>query len=185
MKKLLLILLVLISVSSCKIYTYPPKPEIKSLLAVTSQGDTIQVSTDYLQREFEVNPGRYSNWRFNWDNNWYYGYGWYNYYDPYWMYRIPYRNRIIVQPRPKVSTPRYVPRHFDNRPSPPIRREPVVPPSRGRSNVQPRQPQVQQPKQSQGPRQVPQQSPRVQPKPQPNRGAGNVRTPNVVKTHDF
>ena len=141
MRKLFLMLILLVSISSCKIYTYPPQPEIKSILAVTSQGDTIQVSTDYLQREFETNPGKYSNWRFNWNYNWYYGYGWYNYYDPYWMYRIPYQNRITIQPRPRVSTPRYIPRHFDNRPETPLR-TPQTQPNRGRSNndvrVQPR-----------------------------------------------
>ena len=138
MRKIFIILSITLLVSSCKIYTYPPQPEIKSLLAITSQGDTIQVSTDYLQREFSNNPGQYSNWRFNWDYNWYYGNAWFYNYDPFWVYRIPYQNRVRIQPRPNVSTPRYVPRHFDNRSNPPIRREPQIQPNRGRSNVQPR-----------------------------------------------
>ena len=172
MKKILVILSVIVLLSSCKIYTYPPQPEIKSVLAVTSKGDTIQVSTDYLQREFNQNPGNYSNWRFNWNNSWYFGYGWFNYYDPYWMYRIPYQNRIIVQPRPRVSKPKYIPRHFDNRPNPPIRREQVIPPSRGRNNQQPRQPQ--QPPRVQVPRQQPPrvQQPRQQPPQRPQTRGG-------------
>ena len=173
MKKLLIILLILVSVSSCKIYHTQRQPQIQSFLAITSAGDTIQVSPEYLRHQFNQNPGNYSNWRFYWDNNWYYGNGWFNYYDPYWMYRIPYQNRIIIQPRPKVSTPRYVPRHFDNRPNPPIRREPQVQPNRGRSNVQPR---VQQ----QPPSRI-QQQPRTPQRTQPQRQVPPTRNGNSTQ----
>jgi len=170
MKQLLIILLILVSVSSCKIYHTQREPQIQSFLAITSQGDTIQVSSEYLRTEFNQNPYNYSNWRFYWDNNWYYGNGWFNYYDPYWIYRIPYQNRIIIQPRPRVSTPRYVPRHFDNRPNPPIRREPQVQPNRGRTNVQPR---VQQ----QPPSRI-QQQPRTPQRTQPQRQVPPTRNGN-------
>ena len=174
MKHIFILSAFLLAITSCVTQKTLREPEIVSVLAINSKGDTIQVSTDYLQREFNQNPYNYSNWRFYWDNNWYWGNGWFNYYDPYWMYRIPYQNRIIIQPRPKVSTPRYVPRHFDNRPNPPIIREPrrnnrqqVVPPNRGRSNVQPPQSY---------PKQQPQQRREVVP--QQRRGSVQQRIPN-------
>lgn len=169
MKGVLITLIVCCLLSSCVSYKqYSKEPDIVSVLAVTSKGDTIQLSTDYLRKEFESNSGNYSNWRFNWQNNWYYGYGWYNYYDPYWIYRIPYQNRIVI---PKQPQQRYIPRHFDNRPNPPIRREGiVVQPNRGRSNVQPPMRQPQQPKVQQPPMRQPQRN-------IPNRDLGGIRRP--------
>lgn len=147
MKGVLITIILCSLLSSCKIYTYPPQPEIRTLLAVTSKGDTIQVSTDYLRREFQSNPYTYSNWKFNWENNWYYGYGWYNYYDPYWIYRIRpnYYN-------PKIKTPVYrQPKTY--LPPPPPRqqspRTPQVQPNRGRSNQQPKSPQYNRPARTQ------------------------------------
>ena len=136
MKHLLIILLAL-SLTAC--VTYKPsvsRPEIVSILAIDSKGDTIQVSTDYLEREFRSNPTNYSNWRFYWDNSWYWGNGWFNNYNPYWnnpRWIYPQRPIIIQRPRVQTQQPRrtYVPRHFEPR-NP-------TPPSRGRSNVQPQQ----------------------------------------------
>ena len=143
MKNLLIILLLSVSLSSCKIYTYPQRPTIKSLLAVTSQGDTIQVSTYDLERRFLTNPGRYSNWRFNWNNNWYYGYGWFNYYDPFWLYRTPNQNRRFVQPSPrKWRTRTNIEERRSNINIVPRRSESATPRgsniNRGRSNTTPR-----------------------------------------------
>lgn len=157
MKHFVILILASLLLVGCVTYRQPARPQIVSVLAIDSKGDTIQVSTDYLEREFRNNPGNYSNWRFQWDNSWYYGYGWFNYYNPYWYNpRYYYPQRPIIIQRPRVSTPRvqpqprrnYVPRHF----------EPRTPetPNRGRSNVQPRQPQ--------------QNTPRVQPQqPRPTR----------------
>ena len=135
-----LILFGLILLTSCGSYRIQQRgPEITHVLAVTSKGDTIQVSTDYLQREFRTNPGTYSNWRFQWDNSWYYGYGWFNYYNPYFYNpRFYYPQRPIIIQRPKVVTPQ--PRTWRYRTNIDQRRSGSSPqPSRGRSNVQPRQ----------------------------------------------
>ena len=142
MKHFVILILASLLLVGCVTYRQPVRPQIVSVLAIDSKGDTIQVSTDYLEREFRNNPGNYSNWRFQWDNTWYWGNGWFNYYNPYFYNpRFYYPQRPIIIQRPRVSTPRvqpqprrnYVPRHF----------EPRTPqtPNRGRSNVQPRQPQ--------------------------------------------
>ena len=162
-----IILFMTLILSSCGSYmTQHKAPEIVSVLAINSKGDTIQVSTDYLEREFRTNPGTYSNWRFQWENSWYWGNGWFYYYNPYWYNpRYYYPQRPIIIQRPRVSKPRvqpqprrnYVPRHFEPRtPETPIR---------GRSNVQPWV--------------KPQQSPRVQPQqPRPTRPVTPSRNNN-------
>jgi hypothetical protein len=148
-----IILFMTLILSSCGSYiTQHRAPEIVSILAINSKGDTIQVSTDYLEREFRTNPGDYSNWRFQWENSWYWGNGWFNYYNPYWYNpRFYYPQRPIIIQRPRVSTPRVQPqsrRDYNPRSYQP--RTPQVQPNRGRSNVQPRQitPRVQQPTRS-------------------------------------
>ena len=148
-----IILFMTLILSSCGSYiTQHRAPEIVSILAINSNGDTIQVSTDYLEREFRTNPGDYSNWRFQWENSWYWGNGWFNYYNPYWYNpRFYYPQRPIIIQRPRVSTPRVQPqsrRDYNPRSYQP--RTPQVQPNRGRSNVQPRQitPRVQQPTRS-------------------------------------
>ena len=143
MKHFIISILAFLLLVGCVTYRQPVKPQIVSVLAINSNGDTIQVSTDYLEREFRTNPGNYSNWRFQWENSWYWGNGWFNYYNPYWYNpRFYYPQRPIIIQRPRVSTPRvqpqprrvYVPRHVEPRG--------VETPIRGRSNVQPRvQPQ--------------------------------------------
>ena len=139
MKNFVILILASILLVGCVTYRQPTRPQVISVLAITSEGDTIQVPTDYLEREFRTNPGTYSNWRFQWDNTWYWGNGWFYYYNPYWYnprYYYPQRPIIIQRPRvskPRVQSPRpnrtYIPRHF----------EPRTPetPDRGRSNVQP------------------------------------------------
>lgn len=147
MRYYILILLTLI-LTSCGSYTIVSnkQPEIKTLLAVTSAGDTIQVSTDYLYREFNQNPYNYSNWRFYWDNSWYWGNAWFYNYDPYWRYRVYRYNPYRVNPRIRVPNqntvplpPRYTPRRVEST-SPRGRRTPQVQPNRGRSNTQIRKP---------------------------------------------
>lgn len=166
MKHFVILILTSLLLVGCVTYRQPVRPQIVSVLAIDSKGDTIQVSTDYLEREFRTNPGNYSNWRFQWENSWYYGYGWFNYYNPYFYNpRYYYPQRPIIIQRPRVSTPRvqpqprrtYVPRHF----------EPRTPetPNRGRSSVQPRQSQ--------------QNTPRVQPQqPRPTRPVTPSRNNN-------
>jgi len=157
----IVLLLALITLNSCGTYYLqksPKKPEIKSLLAVTSEGDTIQVSTDDVLKQIKYNSGTYSNWQFYWDNSWYWGSGWYNLYDPYWRWRI-YRNNPLYnynwQPRvPRTQTPKLPPRYRPKR-NTPQRVEmngrrgstPNVQPNRGRSNQQ-RTPQYNRPTRS-------------------------------------
>ena len=148
MKSILILTIISFLLVGCVTYRQPTRPQIVSVLAINSNGDTIQVSTDYLEREFRTNPNNYSNWRFQWENSWYWGNGWFNYYNPYWYNpRFYYPRRpIIVQPESRRD---YNPRSYQPR-------TPQVQPNRGRSNVQPRQPQ--------------QNTPRVQPhQPRPTR----------------
>jgi hypothetical protein len=170
MKNILVLLISSLLLVGCVTYRQPARPQIVSVLAINSNGDTIQVSTDYLEREFRTNPGAYSNWRFQWENSWYWGNGWFNYYNPYWYNpRFYYPQRPIIIQRPRVSTPRvqpqpkrtYVPRHVEPRG--------VETPIRGRSNQT--QPRVQQPQ------------PRVQqPTRQPQRTQSPVRQQQRPKT---
>lgn len=133
MKKLLFILLVLLTVSSCKIYTYPQQ-EISHVLAVTKQGDTIQVPLRELQRD--LTPDYYNGYQFYWNNSWLYYNDWY--YNYFYRFQRPY----IPFRQPRIKTPKYQqPKNYPL-PSPP-RRTPQVQPNRGRSNnqvrIQPRQ----------------------------------------------
>ena len=138
----ILILFIFITLSSCGTYQIQTtkRPNIESVLAVTSEGDTIQVSTDYLLREFRDNSPQYNNWRFYWDNSWYWGNGWFNNYDPYWNWRIsryrPYRINPIIRV-PQRTTPT-LPLRYRNRTNTPNRVESNVRGRRGNtSNVQP------------------------------------------------
>ena len=152
----ILILLTLITLTSCgtyQLHSVRKQPEIKSVLAVTSEGDTIQVSTDYLTREFRYNSPQYNNWRFYWDNSWYWGNGWYNLYDPYWRLRInrfaPYR----VNPRIRVPQKVEVPQRYRPRTNTPQRVRSATPRgsniNRGRSNQPQRTPQINRPTRTQ------------------------------------
>lgn len=166
MKHFVILILTSLLLVGCVTYRQPVRPQIVSVLAIDSKGDTIQVSTDYLEREFRTNPGNYSNWRFQWENSWYWGYGWFNYYNPYFYNpRYYYPQRPIIIQRPRVSTPRVQPqpkRDYNPRSYQP--RTPQVQPNRGRSNVQPSQPQ---------------QTPRVQPQqPRPTRPVTPSRNNN-------
>ena len=114
--------------TSCGSYTYESyRPKIKSLLAITEEGDTVSVS----MREFERQ--KYDTYtRFNWNNQWYwnnwrydFNWGW----QPWWFaqpnrywwgnnlrytnpsrgYRTPSRPQTQPQRRPqrsRVATPR-------------------------------------------------------------------------------
>jgi len=121
LSRILLILIILLTVG-CGSYTHTSyRPKIKSLLAITEEGDTVSVS----MREFERQ--KYDTYtRFNYNNNWYwnnwrydFNWGW----QPWWFaqpnrywwgnnlrytnpsrgYRAPSRPKIQpkVQPRPR------------------------------------------------------------------------------------
>lgn len=133
------IILSVLLFTSCGSYRIETRqPQISHVLALTTEGDTIKVPIQELQRD--LTPDYYNGYRFYWNNSWWLYNDWYwNYYyqNPRWFY--PRTQIIIPRNRVKVSTPRYIPRHFDNRSETPLR-NPQVQPNRGRSN-QTRQPQ--------------------------------------------
>ncbi len=86
--KYIIILLSLLTIG-CGSYTYESyRPKIKSLLAITEEGDTVSVS----MREFERQ--KYDTYtRFNYNNNWYWNNWRYDFnwrWQPYW-YNQPNR----------------------------------------------------------------------------------------------
>lgn len=133
MRYIFIILSVLL-LSSCISYRVQTRqPELRTVLGVTTQGDTIQVPMDY----FEDRTPRYNYdleyffWRDSWwlynqrlNNRW-----WWDY-QPYWGNGF---NQIII-PR---QQPRYTPRRQSERRTPTR----VIQPNRGRSNQTPRKPQ--------------------------------------------
>lgn len=148
------IILSVILLTSCGSFRmYQTHPQISNVLAITAQGDTIQV----LQRN--LTPDYYSGYRFYWNNSWWMYNDWYwNYYQnvrwfyPRYQIREP-RNRVRVQ------TPRYTPQRQPTRSQKiirdgritnprvePQRRTPQVRPNRGRSNQTIRQPQYNRPR---------------------------------------
>lgn len=165
-KGVIFTVIVMILLCSCspRMYNFPK--DVTHVLAVNSQGDTVKVSVESIRKQ--IRSPYYSNWQFNYNDNWIPYSQWYSpfYTTPFFNWRYYNNPRpIIVVPNPKVSSPRYIPRHFDNRPNPPIRREI---PNRGRVNVPQQPPRVQQPRQ-------PQQSPRIQvPRQQPPQTRGGV-----------
>ena len=140
MRYLFVILSVLL-LSSCISYRVQTRqPELRTVLGVTTQGDTIQVPMDYFQdRTPRYNYDiEYFFWRDNW---WLYNQNLYNRwwwdYQPYWR---PRPNHIII--------PRYTPQRQPQRVTVPRqrqRRTPQVQPNRGRSNQTIRQPQYNRP----------------------------------------
>jgi len=155
-KGIIFTLIICFLLSSCGVYNIQTRyrqPEIKSVLAITSQGDTIQVPINDIRRQMDVNPGTYSNWRFYWNNSWYWGSGWYGLYDPYWYsrYGIYRYNPYRVNPRIRIPQKVEVPRRYrtPNRvqsATPRSSNTPRVQPNRGRSNQPTRTPQYNTPR---------------------------------------
>ena len=85
--------------SSCKIYTYPPQPEISHVLAVTKQGDTINVPIDQFKKN--ISPDYYNGYQFYWNNSWLYYNDWY--YNHFYRLQRPY----IQFSQPRIKTPKY------------------------------------------------------------------------------
>jgi hypothetical protein len=68
-------------------YTGNRQPE--SLLAVTSQGDTVQVPTYQFYTNYQERPTYYNDWRFYYRDTWYNPHSYYTTYYRYYWYR-PY-----------------------------------------------------------------------------------------------
>src|SRR6056300_880442 len=100
MRKLCVLALVFVSLTSCGTYTVA-RYEVENVLAVTKAGDTIQVPISEFKRQYNYNT--FSDWQFYYGNNsWYYWSDWrlryptyntwYNgWYRPYW-----YQNRYYT-----------------------------------------------------------------------------------------
>jgi len=134
--------LILTSCGSYRIQTR--QPQISHVLAVTTEGDTLKVPIQSLQRN--LTPDYYSGYRFYWNNSWWLYNDWYwNYYyqNPRWFY--PRTQIVVPRNRVRVQTPRYTPQKQIRVPRQPQRRTPQVQPNRGRSN-QTRQPQYVRPR---------------------------------------
>jgi hypothetical protein len=139
-------ILSVILLSSCGSYRIQVRePQISNVLAITTEGDTIQVPIQALQRN--LTSDYYSGYRFYWNNSWWMYNDWYwNYYYqnprlfyPRYQLRVP-RNRVRIQ------TPRYTPQRRVQVPRQPQRRTPQVQPNRGRSNQTIRKPQYNRPR---------------------------------------
>ena len=154
MRYILIILFVLLFTSCGSYKIHQREPQLSHILAITNQGDTIQVPIQKFQRR--LTPQDYSGWNIYWNNSWWMYNDWYwNYWNPNPRLFTP--RYYIHTPRPRVVVPQqprrvYVPRHVEPRG--------VESPIRGRSNQTP--PRVQQPQ------------PRVQ---QPTRTPQRTQTP--------
>jgi len=84
MKKLILLLLLFLTMTSCgSQVTTASQPRVTHVLAVNDLGQEILVPLSVFTTE--LNPYYYHTWRFYWRNNWYWGYNWWFYFnDPYW-----------------------------------------------------------------------------------------------------
>jgi len=75
-------------------YTATRQPE--SLLAVTSQGDTVQVPTYQFYINYQERPTYYNDWRFYYRDTWYNPHSYYTtYYRYYWETTIFYVNKLL------------------------------------------------------------------------------------------
>ena len=92
MRKLCILALFFVSLSSCSTYQVA-RYEVTNVLAVTKSGDTIQVPLSELKRQY--NYDTFSNYRFNYGGNWYlwsdwrfryptFNYWYYDWYRPYY-----------------------------------------------------------------------------------------------------
>ena len=171
MRKLLFLLPILLLASCGSYRIYQTQPQVSTVLAITNQGDTIQVPIQDLQRK--LTPQDYPGWNFYWNNSWWMYNDWYwNYYQPNpRLFRPRY---YIYTPRPRVVVPQQPRRVYVPTQPQPTR---VTTPIRGRSNQTP--PRVQQPQpRVQQPTRTPQrtQSPvRQQQTPKTTRGGINIK----------
>jgi hypothetical protein len=140
MRYILTILSVLL-LTSCLSYRIETRqPELRNVLGVTTEGDTIQVPMDYFgdrvtpQYNYDI---EYFFWRDSWwlynqnfhSNRWW----WYN--QPVWIGRP---NNIFI---PRYNSPRQRPQRYQSPTRNNPRSTPRVQPNRGRSNQTIRQPQ--------------------------------------------
>lgn len=150
MKNIVLLLLSVIFLSSCRLsYYYPSSVRVDKVLGVTQEGDTIQVPIDYFedraQRQYDFNL-EYFYWRNDWffynpniyNRRWFVNNWWWNPYT-HWSYPTYIQRQRTQQPR-RWRTKTNIQQRRRNEVQP-KRRTPQVQPNRGRSNQQTRKPQ--------------------------------------------
>lgn len=116
LKGVIFTLIVCCLLSSCSPKLYSPSDRVTHILGVNQSGDTIKIPLRDIQNRIP-------------QSQWYSPF----YTTPFFHWRYYNNPRpIIIQPQPK-----YMPHRFDNRPNPPIRRERIEIPNRGRVNPQP------------------------------------------------
>ena len=143
MRKLLLLVLTVLTIG-CGSYQYTSyRPTIKSLLAITETGDTVSVSIREFERQkydtytrFNYNDSWYwNNWRYSnnlrgfeypngfWNNYGFNSYNWNNY-RPSIRPKVKPKNRPRVKPPKRRTTrqPRVIPNNPPRRVNPPTRR---------------------------------------------------------------
>jgi len=143
MRKLLLLVLTVLTIG-CGSYQYTSyRPTIKSLLAITETGDTVSVSIREFERQkydtytrFNYNNSWYwNNWRYSnnlrgfeypngfWNNYGFNSYNWNNY-RPSIRPKVKSKNRPRVKPPKRRTTrqPRVIPNNPPRRVNPPTRR---------------------------------------------------------------
>ena len=84
---------------------------VTSVLAVTAQGDTVQVPTYQFYTNYQERPSYYTDWRFYWNDMWYNPHNYYTFYNRYpyvWTY-TPYKTnynppKIDSKPRSSGTT---------------------------------------------------------------------------------
>jgi hypothetical protein len=113
MRYLLILLLLFLSTSCYTSLEYTRTPNtVTSVLAVTSQGDTVQVPTYQFYTNYQERPAYYNDWRFYYRDTWYNPHSYYSTYYRYYWYRpfntwnyTPYTYPSRVEPK-RDSKPR-------------------------------------------------------------------------------
>src|SRR6056300_262532 len=110
MKKLCILALFFVSLSSCSTYTIA-RYEVENILAVTKDGDTVQVPLSHIRNNYGYNY--YNDWQFYYGTNWY-SWNHLNFRYPY--YSGFYRNfRYYSNPIYYYRSPIYYNRHKETK----------------------------------------------------------------------
>ena len=143
MRNIVLLLLSVIFLSSCRLsYYYPSSARVDKVLGVTQEGDTIQVPIDYFedrtQRQYDFNL-EYFYWRNDWffynpniyNRRWFVNNWWWNPYT-HWSYPTYIQRQRTQQPR-RWRTKTNIEQRRRNEVQ---KRRRTVQPNRGRNNQQ-------------------------------------------------
>src|SRR6056300_185487 len=107
MRKLCLLALIFVSLTSCSTYQVA-RYEVENILAVTKAGDTIQVPISEFRRQY--NYDTYSNWQFYYGNSWWYWNDWRYRYPNYNLWRYYDHTPTRFHFRPQTQPQRQIAR---------------------------------------------------------------------------